>query len=50
MQPLDVHVEQSFGQLRWIASVLMGLGSVALLLAGVGLCGAVGYRYQSALA
>lgn len=44
VQPLDVHVEQSFGQLRWIASVLMGLGSVALLLAGVGLSGAVAYR------
>src|SRR5205814_4550626 len=44
VQPLHVHVEQSFGQLRWVAGVLIGLGSVALLLAAVGLAGAVAYR------
>jgi len=44
VQPLHVHVERSFGQLRWVASVLIGLGSVALLLAAVGLYGAVAYR------
>jgi predicted permease len=44
VQPLHVHVERSFGQLRWVASVLIGLGSLALLLAAVGLSGAVAYR------
>lgn len=44
VQPLDRHVERSFGQLRWVASVLIALGSLALLLAAVGLSGAVAYR------
>jgi len=44
VQPLHVHVEQSFGQLRWVASVLVSLGAMALLLAAVGLAGAVAYR------
>jgi predicted permease len=44
VQPLDMHVERSFGQLRWIAGVLIVLGSLALVLAAVGLSGAVAYR------
>jgi predicted permease len=44
VQPLDMHVERSFGQLRWVASVLIVLGSLALVLAAVGLSGAVAYR------
>ena len=44
VQPLDMHVERSFGQLRWVAGVLIVLGSLALVLAAVGLSGAVAYR------
>ena len=44
VQPLGMHVERSFGQLRWVASVLIVLGSLALVLAAVGLSGAVAYR------
>jgi len=44
VQPLGIHVERSFGQLRWVASVLIVLGSLALVLAAVGLSGAVAYR------
>jgi len=44
VRPLGMHVERSFGQLRWIASVLIVLGSLALVLAAVGLSGAVAYR------
>jgi hypothetical protein len=44
VQPLDTHVERSFGQLRWVASVLIVLGLLALVLAAVGLSGAIAYR------
>ena len=44
VQPLAVHVARSFGQLQWITSVLIGLGVLALLLAAVGLYGAIAYR------
>jgi putative ABC transport system permease protein len=44
VQPLSVHVERSFGQLQWITSILIGLGVLALLLAAVGLYGAIAYR------
>jgi predicted permease len=44
VQPLDMHVERSFGQLRWVAGVLIVLASLALVLAAVGLSGAVAYR------
>lgn len=44
VQPLAVHVARSFGQLQWITSILIGLGGLALLLAAVGLYGAIAYR------
>jgi len=44
VQPLADHVARSFGQLQWITSILIGLGILALLLAAVGLYGAIAYR------
>jgi predicted lysophospholipase L1 biosynthesis ABC-type transport system permease subunit len=44
VQPLGVHVSRSFGQLRWIAGILAGLGALAVLLAAVGLYGTIAYR------
>jgi predicted permease len=44
VQSLGVHVARSFGQLQWITSILIGLGVLALLLAAVGLYGAIAYR------
>ena len=44
VQPLGVHVARSFGQLQWITSISIGLGVLALLLAAVGLYGAIAYR------
>jgi putative ABC transport system permease protein len=44
VQPLSVHVARSFGQLQWITSILIALGILALLLAAVGLYGAIAYR------
>jgi putative ABC transport system permease protein len=44
VQPLSVHVERSFGRLRWLASILIGFGLMALLLAAVGLYGVIAYR------
>jgi putative ABC transport system permease protein len=43
VQPLAVHVARSFGQLQWITSILIGLGVLALVLAAVGLYGAIAY-------
>jgi putative ABC transport system permease protein len=44
VQPLSVHVARSFGQLQWITGILIGLGVLALILAAVGLYGAIAYR------
>jgi len=44
VQPLGVHVARSFGQLQWITSILIVLGTLALLLAAVGLYGVIAYR------
>ena len=44
VQPLGVHIARSFGQLQWITSILIGLGALALILAAVGLYGAIAYR------
>jgi ABC-type antimicrobial peptide transport system permease subunit len=44
VQPLATHVDQSHAQLRWQAGVMTLLGMLALLLAAVGLYGAIAYR------
>jgi len=44
VQPLDRHVERSFGVLRWLTTILTGFGLLALLLAAVGLYGVIAYR------
>ena len=44
VQPLAEHVARSFGQLRWIAGILAGLGALAMLLAAVGLYGTIACR------
>jgi len=44
VQPLSVHVARSFGQLQWITRILIAFGALALLLAAVGLYGAIAYR------
>ena len=44
VQPLDVHVEQSYARVRWQTMVLVGFGALALLLAAVGLYGVIAYR------
>jgi predicted permease len=44
VEPLAVHVEQSYAQVRWLAEVLTGFGVLALLLAAVGVYGTIAYR------
>lgn len=44
VQPLSVHVEQSYAKVRWLAALLTGFGLLALLLAAVGLYGTIAYR------
>jgi len=44
VQPLAVHVTRSFGQLQCITNILIGFGILGLLLAAVGLYGAIAYR------
>jgi hypothetical protein len=44
VEPLGAHVARSYAQVRWQASVLTGLGLLALLLAAVGLYGVIAYR------
>ena len=44
VEPLAVHVEQSYASFRWMVSVLAVFGLLALVLAAVGLYGVIGYR------
>jgi putative ABC transport system permease protein len=44
VQPLDVHVAQSFGPLRLQSALLIVFGALALCLAAAGLYGIVAYR------
>ena len=43
-QPLSLHIEQRYAPFRWLSTVLMGLGLLALFLAAVGLYGVIAYR------
>jgi len=44
VQPLSTHVEQSYAQVRWMATVLTTFGLLALALAAIGLYGVIAYR------
>ena len=44
VQPLSVHVQQSYAVRRWEATVVTVFGLVALLLAAIGLYGVIAYR------
>jgi putative ABC transport system permease protein len=44
VQPLRARIEDSYAEVRWRATVLVGFGLLALLLAAVGLYGAIAYR------
>jgi predicted permease len=42
--PLSAHVEQSYAQFRWLATVLTSFGLLALVLAAIGLYSVIAYR------
>jgi predicted permease len=44
VQPLSTYIEQSFKDVRWMATVLSGFGLLALVLAAIGLYGVIAYR------
>ena len=44
VQPLSAHVERSYAEVRWQATVLTALGLMALQLAAIGLYGAIAFR------
>jgi predicted permease len=44
VQPLSTHVEQSYAQVRWMATVVTTFGLLALSLAAIGLYGVIAYR------
>jgi len=44
VQPLSTYIEQSFKEVRWMATVLSGFGLLALVLAAIGLYGVIAYR------
>jgi predicted permease len=44
VQPLAVHVRQRYAPFEWLAGVLSGFGTLALVLAAVGLYGVIAYR------
>ena len=44
VQPFDEHLAQRYAPFRWAATVLTGFGTLALLLAAVGLYGVIAYR------
>jgi putative ABC transport system permease protein len=43
-QPLSVHVEQRYAPFRWIVKLLLTFGTLALLLAAIGLYGVIACR------
>jgi len=44
VQPFSTYIEQSFKEVRWMATVLSGFGLLALVLAAIGLYGVIAYR------
>lgn len=44
VRPLQVHVDQRYAPLRWLVEMLLAFGLLALLLAAIGLYGAIAYR------
>lgn len=44
VQPLSVQVEQSYAAVRWLTTVMVAFGLLALALASVGLYGTIAYR------
>ena len=44
VQPLSVHVDQRYAPFQWIVRLLITFGSLALVLAAIGLYGVIAYR------
>jgi ABC-type antimicrobial peptide transport system permease subunit len=44
VQPLSTYIDQSFTGVRWMAMALSAFGVLALVLAAIGLYGAIAYR------
>jgi hypothetical protein len=44
VQPLSVHLERRYAPMRWLVQMLLTFGTLALLLAAIGLYGVIAYR------